>query len=172
MSDHVILVDENDREIGVADKLQAHRLRQLHRAFSIFIFNEGGKLLLQKRARQKYHSGGLWTNTCCSHPAPGAELLQQARHKLQQEMGFACDLKHVLSFRYTAEVDNGLYENELDHIFVGTYNGEPAINPAEVEAWQWVDWSELKQDIQLHPERYTYWLSLAIERLEEWRIGS
>jgi isopentenyl-diphosphate delta-isomerase len=167
MSDQVILVDENDRDIGVADKLQAHRSRQLHRAFSIFIFNDKGQLLLQKRARQKYHSGGLWTNTCCSHPAPGAELLQEAQRKLQQEMGFACDLKHALSFIYTAELDNGLYENELDHIFVGTYNGQPRVNPAEVEDWQWVDWSELKKELQAHPERYTYWLGPAMERLEE-----
>lgn len=162
----VILVDEEDRAIGAAEKLLTHREGKLHRAFSIFVFNSNGELLLQKRARTKYHSGGLWSNTCCSHPRPGESIHEAAHRRLQEEMGFDCDLKGILSFTYKVQFDNGLFEHEYDHVFVGQYDGEPAPNPEEIDDWKWVNFEELQEDIQNNPDRYTYWLKISIDKIK------
>jgi isopentenyl-diphosphate delta-isomerase len=166
MEPKVILVDEQDREIGAEGKLEAHKQGKLHRAFSIFVFNSDGKLLLQKRAKDKYHSGGLWTNTCCSHPQPGKPIDQETREKLFHEMGFECELQHIDSFLYKVEFDNGLTEHEFDHIFVGTHDGDPVPNPDEVSDWEWVDMDDLRKDLKDHPEHYSYWLRMLLPRLE------
>jgi isopentenyl-diphosphate delta-isomerase len=161
----IILVDKKDREIGVEEKLKAHQLGKLHRAFSIFVFNRKGELLLQKRARGKYHSGGLWTNTCCSHPRAGEELGEAVHRRLKEEMGFDCSLKEVFSFIYKVKFDNGLYEHELDHVFIGRYEGKPLSNPEEYEDWKWVSLKELKKDIQKNPQDYSFWLRTSLDRL-------
>jgi isopentenyl-diphosphate delta-isomerase len=165
MEEHVILVDESDREIGSTSKLQAHRDGKLHRAFSIFVFNPKGELLLQKRTRGKYHSGGLWSNTCCSHPRPGERMEDEARLKLQQEMGFQCKLEWKFHFRYHVEFSNGLIENEVDHVFFGDFDGNPSPNPDEAEDWKWVDLKTLSIDIKKNPETYTYWLKTCFDQI-------
>lgn len=165
MKHKVILVDEHDREIGEAEKIEAHQNAWLHRAFSIFIFNTQGSLLLQRRASGKYHSGSLWTNTCCSHPQPGSTLFQEAHRKLQLEMGFDCDIHEVFTFTYRVELENGLSEHEIDHVFVGVHDGDPVPNPEEVEDWRWAGQDELKADLLAHPERYSYWMKLVFDRV-------
>ena len=167
MQEHVILVDPKGREIGTQEKMQAHRDGKLHSAFSIFVFNAVGELLLQKRARTKYHSGGLWTNTCCSHPRPGESYSSAARRRLNEEMGFDCELTGLFSFIYHTQLDNSLFEHELDHVFVGRYNGRPIPNPDEVDDWKWINIRALKQDIQESPENYTYWFKLTLDRVVE-----
>lgn len=164
MEEQVILVDECDRPVGVAEKMQAHRDGLLHRAFSIFVLNSKGELLLQKRSRSKYHSGGLWTNTCCSHPRPGETTEAAARRRLQEEMGFNCDLREIFSFTYQANLDNGLSEHEFDRVFVGEFNGEPILNPGEAEDWRWIEINNLRDDIQAHPDLYTFWLKVCFEK--------
>jgi len=161
----VILVDENDNEIGTEEKLKAHQEGKLHRAFSIFVLNSKGQLLLQKRAKSKYHSGGLWTNTCCSHPSPGETLEKAVHRRLKEEIGFDCELKEIFSFTYKANFDNGLIEHEYDHVFIGNFDGEPAPNPEEVDEWKWVDLEELKKDIQENPDSYSYWLKHSIDKV-------
>lgn len=156
--EQVILVDANDRQIGIAEKLQAHQLGQLHRAFSIFILNSQRQLLLQKRSKNKYHSGGLWTNTCCSHPRPEETLLDAAHRRLQEEMGLTCELHELFSFIYFAKLDRGLTEHEFDHVFVGFCDRPPILNPEEAEDWQWIDLQKLQVDINDNPDIYTYWL--------------
>ena len=155
----VILVDKNDEEIGFEEKLKAHQNGgKLHRAFSVFIFNSKGELLLQKRAREKYHSALLWTNACCSHPRP-KELLEAAVHRrLKEEMGFDCDLAEKFSFIYKVNFENGISENEFDHVFVGKFDGEPKPELKEVADWEWIGAEELKQDIKENPEKYSHWL--------------
>ncbi|RAU84481.1 isopentenyl-diphosphate Delta-isomerase [Pontibacter arcticus] len=153
----VILVDELDNEIGREEKLKAHLDGVLHRAFSVFILNDKGELLLQQRASGKYHSPGLWTNTCCSHPSPGEELQASAQKRLQEEMGFTCPLIWLFKFKYKIAFDNNLTEHELDHVFVGRYNQDPTPNPEEVESWAWVNLDSLKTDLEENPEKYTYW---------------
>ncbi len=161
----VILVDENDRQIGVEDKINAHQGEgKLHRALSIFIFNPKGKLLIQRRAKTKYHCGGLWTNTCCSHPRPEESLEQAAHRRLKEEMGFDCDFKEVFSFIYKANFDNGLTEWEFDHVLIGEFDGEIKANPKEVADWKWVGLNELKEDIKENPNEYTQWFKIAIDR--------
>ena len=167
MQEHVILVDHTGKEIGTQEKMQAHREGKLHSAFSIFIFNAVGELLLQRRTRTKYHSGGLWTNTCCSHPRPGESYYSAARRRLNEEMGFDCELTGLFSFIYHIQLDNSLFEHELDHVFVGHYNGQPTPNPSEVDDWKWMNISALKQDVQETPESYTYWFKLALDRVVE-----
>ena len=164
MQEQVILVDPMDREIGTEEKLKAHREAKLHRAFSIFIFNAVGELLLQKRAETKYHSGGLWTNTCCSHPRPDEKLHCAARRRLNEEMGFDCELTELFSFIYYAELENNLSEHELDHVFVGCYDGQPSPNPDEVDDWKWMEIEKLKWDVEENPEHYTYWFKLILNR--------
>ena len=167
MQEHVILVDHTGREIGIQEKIQAHRDGQLHSAFSVFVFNAVGELLLQRRAQTKYHSGGLWTNTCCSHPRPGENHHHAARRRLHEEMGFDCDLKEIFSFTYHTQLDNSLFEHELDHVFVGHYSGQPIPNPDEVDDWKWMDISALRHDVRRNPQDYTYWFKLALDRVVE-----
>jgi isopentenyl-diphosphate delta-isomerase len=164
LEEQVILVDTSDQQIGTAEKLQAHLLGQLHRAFSIFILNSQGQLLLQKRAKHKYHSGGLWTNTCCSHPRPEETLLDAAHRRLQEEMGMTCELQELFSFIYFAKLDRGLTEHEFDHVFVGYSDRPPILNPEEAEDWQWIDLQQLQSDIDNNPEAYTYWLRDCCDR--------
>ena len=147
--EQVILVDENDNQIGLMPKMEAHEKAVLHRAFSVFIFNSDNELMLQQRALHKYHSPGLWTNTCCSHQRDGETNLQAGKTSLQEEMGFVTDLKETISFIYKAPFDNGLTEHELDHIMVGYYNDEPIINQDEVEAWKWMPLEDVKVDIAI-----------------------
>lgn len=174
MEERVILVDEDDQEIGIAEKLNAHREGKLHRAFSIFVFNSEGKLLLQNRAGAKYHSGGLWSNTCCSHPRPEEHVGKAAHRRLQEEMGFDCDLQEIFSFIYKVKLNNDLFEHEYDRVFVGKFDGEPSPNPKEVDDWKWICLEELRKDIQENPGSYTYWLRICIDKVmchveHEWR---
>jgi len=161
----VILVNENDKEIGAEEKIKAHHEGKLHRAFSIFVFNSKGRLLLQRRAKSKYHSGGLWTNTCCSHPRPGESLERAIHRRLKEEMGFDCELKEIFSFTYKAKLDNNLFENEYDHVFMGKFDGNPTPNTEEVDEWKWVNLKELKKDIQKNPDNYSYWLRASIDKI-------
>jgi len=166
MAEYVVLVDEKDNEIGTEEKIKAHKDGKLHRAFSIFIFNPKGEFLLQRRALSKYHCGGLWTNTCCSHPRKGEALENAVHRRLMEEMGFDCELKEKFSFLYKAEFSNGLTENELDHIFVGIFEGEPVINKEEVAEFKWMNMDELKKDISENPERYTPWFKIAVKHIK------
>jgi isopentenyl-diphosphate delta-isomerase len=165
--EQVILVNENDEQIGLMPKMEAHEKAVLHRAFSVFIFNDKNELMLQQRALSKYHSPGLWTNTCCSHQREGESNIQAGRRRLQEEMGFVTDLKETTSFIYKAPFDNGLTEHELDHIMVGHYNHEPKINKDEVESWKWMDLENVKVDMVLHPELYTAWFKIIFEKFYE-----
>jgi isopentenyl-diphosphate delta-isomerase len=163
-TEHVILVDENDHEIGVCEKIAAHENGgRLHRAFSVFVFHPDGRLMLQQRALAKYHFGGLWTNTCCSHPRPGETSEAAATRRLQEEMGFVVALREAGTFLYRAtDAKTGLTEHEYDHIFVGTFDGEPNLNPGEVMAWEWRTIAEIQCDLTAHPERFTPWFPLAL----------
>ena len=160
MREHVILVDEQDNPIGVMEKIEAHEKALLHRAFSVFVFNHKGDLLLQQRAKEKYHSPLLWTNTCCSHQREGETNIEAGKRRLQEEMGFNCDLEEVFSFIYKAPFDNGLTEHELDHVMVGKYEENPEVNSEEVEAYKWMPLNEVKSDIENHPEIYTEWFKI------------
>lgn len=153
----VILVDENDNMTGVMEKLQAHAEARLHRAVSVFIVNSGGEWILQKRALDKYHSQGLWTNTCCTHPAPGESAHDSARRRLREEMGLDCELTELFSFIYREDVGNGLTEHEYDHVFAGVTDAIPAINRDEVVEWRATDFVSLKKDIENNPSAYTVW---------------
>jgi len=161
----VILVDENDNEIGSMEKIEAHEKAVLHRAFSIFVFNDAGQMMLQQRALSKYHSPGLCTNSCCSQPRPGETLLEATQRRIIEEMGFSCEMEEVLSFIYKAPFDHGLTEHELDHVFIGRYNDDPEINPDEVEAWKWVEVSDLLADIDKNPDNYTVWFKIALKEM-------
>lgn len=165
MTDEVILVDADNREIGTCGKLEAHERGLLHRAFSIFVFHPDGRLLLQQRAQHKYHSGGLWTNTCCSHPRPGEAVLEAAHRRLMEEMGFDCALEEVHTFTYRVSFPNGLTEHEYDHVIVGVSDAVPAVNTEEVGEWRWVAPDELRADIEAHPDRYTYWFRTVLEEV-------
>jgi isopentenyl-diphosphate delta-isomerase len=160
----VILVDKNNRKIGIEEKMQAHANGSLHRAFSIFIFNSKGELLLQQRVKSKYHSGGLWSNTVCSHPRPGENYLQATHRRLKEEMGFDCELKRLFSFIYKADFKDGLTENEYDSVFMGKFDGQPNPNIAEVMDYKWIDIKDLKKDISKNPERYSVWLKTILDR--------
>jgi isopentenyl-diphosphate delta-isomerase len=163
--EHVILIDENDKPIGTMGKLEAHQKGLLHRAFSVFIFNDKGELLLQKRASTKYHSPGLWTNTCCSHPLPGEETLAAAKRRLKEEMGMDALLIHKTSFVYKTNFDNGLTEHEFDHVFIGNYNANPVLNEDEAEEYKWMSLENIKSDIQRSPENFTSWFKIAMEKI-------
>lgn len=167
--DVVVLVDEHDNERGAMDKMEAHRKAELHRAFSVFIFNMAGDMLLQQRAISKYHSGGLWTNACCSHPFPGETVAAGATRRLSEEMGFSAPIKKVFSFLYKAPFDNGLTEHEYDHVFVGEYDGEIIPNPAEVQDFCYRSLDEIEASLQSHPARFTAWFHLAFPRVKEWK---
>lgn len=164
--EHVILVDREDNEIGTMEKLEAHRKGVLHRAFSVLLFDNSGKLLLQKRSARKYHSSGLWTNTCCSHPLPGESLETATLRRLKEEMGIVVQPTFAFSFIYRAPLDHELTEHELDHVFIGTYNDAPAINEKEVEDWKYVDLKWLREDVEKHPNAYTVWFKLIIDHPE------
>ena len=162
----VILVDEHDVQTGTMEKMEVHQKALLHRAFSIFIFNEKREMLLHKRAEKKYHSGGLWTNACCSHPQPGEETLAAAQMRLQQEMGFNTELKKAFDFIYKVSFDNGLTEHEFDHVFIGTYDGDIVPNAAEVSDYCFKPVAEIKNLIQSHPQKYTEWFKIAFPKME------
>lgn len=164
----VILVNEQDEPIGTMEKIEAHEKALLHRAFSVFVFNEKGDLLLQKRAAGKYHSPGLWTNTCCSHPRPGFELASEARQRLQEEMGFTTEIEKAFDFIYKAPFDNGLTEHEFDHVFIGRYQGDVAPNPAEVSDYCYKPVADILQSMQDQPHLYTAWFLIALPRLAEY----
>lgn len=162
--ERVILVNELDEETGSMEKLQAHQLGVLHRAFSVFVFNDQGEVLLQQRAWHKYHSPGLWTNTCCSHPRTGETTEQAAHRRLQEEMGFDCPITFQRSFIYKVQFDTGLYEHELDHVFTGCYNGPVEPNANEVHACKWISWNDLAVEIRQTPELFTFWLRTILEK--------
>lgn len=163
--DQIILVDENDAQVGVMGKLESHKRGLLHRAFSIFIKNAKGEWMLQKRAIGKYHSGGLWTNTCCGHPRDGEEIVKAANRRLKEEMGFNCSLQEVFVFHYKTTLEHGLEENEIDHCFVGEYDGTPELNREEADDWKWMALDKIKSDIARNPANYTYWFKAALKKL-------
>ena len=161
--DNVILVDKNDNQVGLMPKLEAHQKGVLHRAFSVFIFNNKYELLLQKRSFSKYHSGGLWTNTCCSHPREDEDILDAANRRLIEEMGIETSLRKVYEFTYKAELDNDLIEHEFDHVFYGVYNEDPSINKDEADGFKWIDMDSLNEDIKSNGDIYTVWFKIAFE---------
>lgn len=162
MDERVVLVDPDDRPLGSAPKLEAHRSGVLHRAFSVFLFDDEGRLLLQQRAHTKYHGGGLWANTCCGHPRPDEPTEAAAARRLREEMGLGAVLTHAGSFLYRAEVEHGLTEHELDHVFVGRTDGDPQPDPAEVAGWRWLRPEELRGEIARDPARFTVWFERAL----------
>ena len=160
MEELVVLVDKNDNQIGLMPKMEAHEKAVLHRAFSVFTFNNKGELLLQQRAAHKYHSPLLWTNTCCSHQREGETNIEAGKRRLQEEMGFTTELKEVFSFIYKAPFENGLTEHELDHVMVGDFDGEPNINKEEVESYKWMLLEDVKNNIENNPDIYTEWFKI------------
>ncbi len=161
----VILVDKNNKKIGEEEKIKTHKEGKLHRAFSIFIFNVKGDLLIQQRARTKYHCGGMWANTCCSHPRPGETYFQATHRRLRQEMGFDCRLKKLFCFIYKTKFENGLIENEYDCVFIGKFDGTPKPNKKEAMNYKWVSIKDLKKDIKENPKKYTFWLKIALKKI-------
>ena len=168
MEEQVILVDEQDNPIGLMPKLEAHQKAVLHRAFSVFILNVKGELMLQQRAKHKYHSPGLWTNTCCSHQRQGETNIQAGIRRLQEEMGFTTDLKEIISFIYKAPFDNGLTEHEFDHVLIGYYEDSPIINHDEVADWKWMPLEDVKNDIDTYPELYTVWFVIIFTKFYDY----
>ena len=167
IEEQVILVNENDEQIGLMSKMEAHEKALLHRAFSVFIFNDKNELLLQQRALNKYHSPGLWTNTCCSHQRDGESNIAAGKRRLQEEMGFITDLEETISFIYKAPFDNGLTEHEYDHVLTGHYNDAPVINEGEVGSWKWMSLNDVKVDMTSHPEQYTAWFKIIFDKFYE-----
>lgn len=166
--EQVILVNEKDEQIGLMPKMEAHEKALLHRAFSVFIFNDDNELMLQQRAFTKYHSPGLWTNTCCSHQREGESNIQAGKRRLFEEMGFVVDLEESISFIYIAPFDNGLTEHEFDHVMIGNYNAEPIINPEEVASWKWMSLPAVRNDISKQPELYTEWFKIIFDKFYEY----
>lgn len=164
IEEQVILVNEKDEQIGLMPKMEAHEKAVLHRAFSVFVFNDKNELMLQQRAADKYHSPLLWTNSCCSHQRDGESNIEAGKRRLQEEMGFVCELEEVTSFIYKAPFDNGLTEHELDHIMIGYYNDDPIINKDEVESFNWMLIEDVKKDIADRPEVYTEWFKIIFEK--------
>jgi isopentenyl-diphosphate delta-isomerase len=161
----VILVDETDKPLGTCDKLDAHARGLLHRAVSVLVYDARGRLLLQRRAPTKYHSGGLWSNTCCTHPRPDESVADAAHRRLQEEMGFDCPLTEIGSFNYRVEVGNNLIEHEYDHVFTGRYDRDPDPDPNEADSWMWVDAKRLRADLKQRPHLYTPWFSTIFEQV-------
>jgi isopentenyl-diphosphate delta-isomerase len=161
----LILVDENDMEIGEEEKMSIHRKGLLHRCFSIFVFNRAGEVLMQKRAQSKYHSGGLWTNTCCGHPIAGENTKSAAHRRLREEMGFDCEMSEAFTFIYRAELDHNLIEHEYDHVFIGHYDGEVQPSPKEAETYAWLSVDSVLEEMNRQPERYTVWSIIAFKEL-------
>ena len=164
MDELVILVDKNDNQLGLMEKIEAHEKAVLHRAFSVFILNDNNELLLQKRALSKYHSPGLWTNTCCSHPRDGESVIDAGIRRLREEMGFETEINTLFSFIYRAEFDNGLTEHEFDHVLLGRYNKTPLINKLEVSDWKWIDIEFIKKDVVVNPDIYTVWFKIIFQQ--------
>jgi isopentenyl-diphosphate delta-isomerase len=165
MPEEVILVNEQDEQTGTIEKMEAHRKALLHRAFSVFIFNEKGEMLLQQRALGKYHSPGLWTNTCCSHPRPGEDVEVAASRRLKEEMGIETSLKKIFDFIYRAEFENGLTEFEFDHVYTGIYSGELIPNKQEVKDYCFRSMEDISQDLERWPEKYSAWFRIALPKL-------
>jgi isopentenyl-diphosphate delta-isomerase len=168
MTELLILVDEHDRELGVMDKLTAHQTASLHRAFSVFIFNSKGQLLLQQRADEKYHSAGLWSNTCCSHPIKSEDITETIARRLDEEMGMKCKLEFKFSFIYRTELENDLSEHEFDHVYFGTTDDLPLPNPDEVKDWKYISVAELEKDIKLNPSKYSAWLKICLPKVSDY----
>ena len=166
--EEVILVNENDSQIGVMEKMEAHQKAMLHRAFSVFIFNSNGEMLLQQRALHKYHSGGLWTNACCSHPRPGELTVHAAARRLQEEMGFSTQLTKIFNFTYKASFENGLTEYEFDHVFLGAYDGIISANASEVNSYSYKSLKDIELSLLKQPSDYTVWFHLAFPKVLEW----
>ncbi len=166
----VILVDSKDNSLGKMEKMEAHRKGVLHRAFSVFIFNDFGEMMLHQRAFSKYHSPGLWTNACCSHPRPEERTIDAAHRRLKEEMGFDCDLEEIFSFVYKAEVGNGLTEHEFDHVFAGIWNNPPLLNPEEANEWKFMPLPSIKEDMIQNPLSYTVWFRIAFAEAENYLI--
>jgi isopentenyl-diphosphate delta-isomerase len=165
VKEELILVNQNDEAIGVEEKIKAHLIGALHRAFSVFIFNSAGQLLLQKRTSTKYHSKGLWSNTCCGHPRPGESIVGASQRRLGEEMGFNCEVREIFKFIYHVKLDDGLFEHEYDHVLVGRFDGNPKPNRDEVDGWKWVDLMTLKGEMQKQPDKYTYWFRISLDEL-------
>lgn len=165
--EEVILVNPDDEVLGTMPKMEAHEKAVLHRAFSVFVLNAQGQLMLQQRAADKYHSPLLWTNTCCSHQRMGETNIEAGKRRLREEMGFETDLTDLFSFIYKAPFDNGLTEHELDHVLLGRFSGQPRVNPEEVAAWKWMGLEEVQADLQAHPDNYTAWFRIVFERFYE-----
>lgn len=164
----VILVNERDEPIGTMEKIEAHRKAVLHRAFSVFIFNGKGEMLLQQRALNKYHSAGLWTNACCSHPAPGEDTAAAAHRRLGEELGFNTGLRKIFDFTYQTAFDNGLIEHEFDHVFAGVYEQRITPNAEEVKDICYKSLDDIQQSLQTHPQKYTSWFHIAFPKVKEW----
>ncbi len=169
MTEMLILVDGNDNPVGTGEKLDVHRRGLLHRCFSVFVLDSRGRTLMQKRAASKYHSGGLWTNTCCGHPRPDEDVAAAARRRLGEEMGFDCDLDEAFTFVYRAELDHELTEHEFDHVFLGRHDGPLAPNPDEADGYSWERVADVAADMERRPEVYTVWSRIALARLLEER---
>lgn len=167
MEEKVILVNEKDEAVGTMGKMKAHQKPALHRAFSVCLFNDKGEMLLQKRASGKYHCGGLWANTCCSHPRPQEHTLNAAKRRLVEEMGIITDLTEVFGFIYQAEFDNGLFEHEFDHVFFGRFSDEPIINKEEVEDWKYLSLEDIELEFSKNSEKYTPWFKLIVAKIRE-----
>lgn len=163
MEEKVILVNESDEQIGLMEKIEAHEKALLHRAFSVFVYNDKNEIMIQQRAHSKYHSPGLWANTCCSHQREGESNVDAGKRRLMEEMGFQTDLKEITSFIYKAPFDNGRSEHEYDYILTGHFNDEPKINPDEVADWKWMSVEEIKKDMANQPEKYTAWFKIIFD---------
>ncbi len=170
--DEVILVNEHDEGSGTIGKLEAHQKGLLHRAFSIFIFNSKGQMLLQQRASTKYHSGGLWSNACCSHPRPGEDTLAAAQRRLKEELGFETTLHKIFHFTYKTSFANGLTEHEFDHVYTGVYEGSITPNATEVSNYTFKSMQEIGENLQLAPQKYTAWFKIVFPRIIEWRLNN
>lgn len=168
IEEKVILVDENDEPLGLMEKLQAHYEARLHRAISVLIYNSRGEMLLQQRAMGKYHTPGLWTNACCSHPRLGETELHAGMRRLQEEMGFTTDLKPLFSFVYKADLGKGLFEHEYDHVLEGVYDQDPVLNPDEAMGYCWIDRDELRQRLHSEPHLFTPWFRIIIQKMGEY----
>lgn len=166
MEEKVIIVDKNDNQIGLMPKLDAHKKGILHRAFSVFVLNNNNEIMLQKRAYNKYHSGGLWTNTCCSHQREGENSIEAGKRRLLEEMGFETELKIITSFIYKVEFENGLTEHELDYLLIGKFLKTPVINKQEVADWKWMKIELIADDIKLNPNNYTSWFKIIFDKFQ------
>lgn len=163
----MILVDTDDNEVGKMEKMQAHEEAALHRAFSVFLFNDKGEMLIHRRAKEKYHSGGLWTNACCSHPRPGEQTEAAAHRRMQEELGMDCEIDAQFTFLYKKALDHGLTEHELDHVFIGKYEQLPDFNEEEIDACKFISVEDLMKSIEFEPQMYTEWFRIVCREYGE-----